>query len=234
MKVYIGYDPRDHDAYKVCAHTILEHSPDAEIVPLKDWELRAQGAYWRSYKVDERGQMWDDRDGRPFSTQFSFTRFAVPILERKTSDWVLFCDADMMFKRDINTLLDEVDSSKALYCVQHNHQPTEAVKMDGVLQTSYNRKNWSSFMLMRPSALTGMTPFVLNNWEGSRLHGLTWVDNEMIGALDPRWNHLVGYDDEVIDPYNVHFTLGTPDMSHYTASRFDGEWWDALDRAKGS
>jgi len=229
IKVYVGYDPRDHDAYRVCEYTLKLHaSGPVEVIPLKDWELRASGHYWRSYRVDERGQMWDDRDNKPFSTQFSFTRFAVPLMEKNSQDWVIFCDADMMFRDDIYKVLDEVDT-KALYCVQHQHQPTEKVKMDGVLQSKYSRKNWSSFMVMKPSRITNMTPFALNNWDGSSLHGLRWVDDGMIGALDKRWNMLVGYD-EIDNPANVHFTLGTPDMSHYTPSQWDGEWWDNLDR----
>ena len=231
MKIFIGYDPRDHDAYRVCEQTIRENtSRPVEIIPLKEWELRSKGVYWRSYHVDVTGQMWDDKDGRPFSTQFSFTRFAVPILMDYADEWVLFCDADMMFRTDVHYLFDEIEHSKSLYCVQHNHKPTEAIKMDGVKQTSYNKKNWSSFMFMRPAGLRGMTPFVLNNWSGSALHGLTWCDAERIGSLDPRWNHLVGYD-EPEDHYNTHFTLGTPDMKHHADSEWDGEWWDALDRA---
>jgi hypothetical protein len=89
MRVYIGYDPRDHLAYRVAEHTIKERaSIDIEVLPLKDWELRQKRIYWRGYRVDASGQMWDDIDGKPFSSQFSFTRFAVPALEEYGDDRV--------------------------------------------------------------------------------------------------------------------------------------------------
>ena len=65
VRVYIGWDQRGALAFEVCRHTLLEHaSIPLEIVALKDWELRARGLYWRPYQVDERGQMWDARDGK--------------------------------------------------------------------------------------------------------------------------------------------------------------------------
>ena len=232
MKIFIGYDPRDHDAFRVCEHTIRENArAHVDVIALKDWELRQQGVYWRPYTVDERGQMWDAKDRKPFSTQFSFTRFAVPLIMDYADEWVLFCDADMLFKTDVTNLLDEVEGDKALYCVQHDHQPQERTKMDGVLQTVYHRKNWSSLMLMNPARCRGMTQFMLNNATGSQLHALTWVDEAQIGALDPRWNHLAGYDDPTGFPYVIHYTLGTPDMALAPKTEFDAEWWDALDRA---
>lgn len=237
MKVFIGYDPRDDQAYKVAEHSIRENTKGrVEIIPLKDWELRKAGVYWRSYSVDKTGQMWDDKDGKPFSTQFSFTRFAVPLVENYSDEWVLFIDADMMFRADIRELFDLVNDKYGVMCVKHNQQPTEEIKMDGVLQTKYNRKNWSSVMLMKPSRCRGLTPYALNNWSGQSLHGLHFLEgDELIGEIPGEWNFLAGYDDpEGADPKNVHFTLGSPDMLAFNAvvTPWDAEWWDCLDRAK--
>ena len=38
----------------------------------------------------------------------------------------------------------------AVMCVHHEYQPTESWKMDGVPQTRYPRKNWSSEVSRRP------------------------------------------------------------------------------------
>jgi lipopolysaccharide biosynthesis glycosyltransferase len=236
MKIFIGYDPRDHDAYRVAEQSIRENTKaDVDIIPLKDWELRKKGIYWRPYRVEESGQMWDERDGKPFSTQFSFTRFAVPLLEDYGNEWVLFIDADMMFRADIEDLFALADDKYAVMCVKHNQKPTELMKMDGVLQTKYARKNWSSVMLMKPSKCRGLTPYALNNWDGSSLHGLHFIEgDDLIGELPATWNFLAGYDDPSKNPKNVHFTLGTPDMQLFNAppTPWDGEWWDCLDRAK--
>lgn len=238
MRVYIGYDPRDHLAYRVAEHTIKERaSIDIEVLPLKDWELRQKRIYWRGYRVDASGQMWDDIDGKPFSSQFSFTRFAVPALEEYGDDWVLFMDADMMIRGDIAEVLDlagEAEGRPAVMCVKHNHQPSEGRKMDGVIQAAYNKKNWSSFMLMKPNRCHDLSLYALNNYGGGTLHGMVWAERGAIGELPPEWNHLAGYDAPGGEPKNVHFTLGTPDMDgpHSPKTEWDAEWWDALDRAR--
>ena len=228
LRVYIGYDPRDDLAFEVCAASILKHSSiPVDIRPLKDWELRQAKVYMRSYRVDESGQSWDDRDGKPFSTQFSFTRFAVPILENYADEWVVFVDADFMFKADIAELLALADPDKAVMCVQHNHYPPETVKMYGCLQTQYFRKNWSSLMLIRPSGCRGMTRYELNNSTGQRLHSLVWVRDEQIGALPKEWNWLEGWDDPKAEKKAVHYTRGTPDMLSDDLPHAE-EWWSYL------
>ena len=60
MRVYIGYDPRDHDAYTVLEHSIRENTAcPVDIVPIKEWELRHKGIFWRSWCMDAKGQMWE-------------------------------------------------------------------------------------------------------------------------------------------------------------------------------
>jgi len=232
MRIYIGYDPRDHDAYRVAEHSIREHATiPIDIRPLKDWDLRKDGHYWRSYRVEANGQMVDDRDGKPFSTQFSFSRFCVPLLEGYGDEWVLFMDADMMLRADIAEVVQLIDQSKSVMCIKHDHRPTEGVKMDGVRQTTYDRKNWSSFMFMRPGRCRALTPFAVNNFSGSALHSMSWVNDDSIGALPKEWNWLAGYDPDDGMPKNVHFTLGTPDMHMAARTPWDGEWLDCLDRA---
>jgi hypothetical protein len=232
LTVYIGWDERDIDAYAVAAMTLRRNSSiPLNIKPLKDWELRAQGVYYRSYKVDRTGQLWDENDGTPFSTKFSFTRFCVPKLEDYSDEWVLFMDADMLIRGDIADVYNTLDASMGVYCVQHKHEPDEGVKMDGVMQSKYSRKNWSSFMFIKPSKCRGLTPYMVNNKTGQWLHGMLWIDDRLIGDLPIEWNWLAGYS-EPCDPKNVHFTLGTPNMSHYIQTDYDLEWWNALEQSK--
>lgn len=229
MKVYIGYDVKDELAFRACVSSLVKHSTiPLEIIPLKDHELRKKGVFWRSYAVEENGQMIDDKDGKPFSTNFSFTRFAIPLID-DSDEWVLFCDADMLFRADIAELLKLVDDEKSLMCIQHNHKPPEATKFYGMKQERYFRKNWSSFMLMRPSECK-ITPYTLNNQSGSFLHGLFWADDSEIGSLPEEWNWLEGWSDDKINPKVVHYTRGTPDM--LGSLPYSDEWWDAVDMWK--
>ena len=46
-KVFVGYDTREDIAYQVCEHSIKRRDPNAEVVPLKQNDMRAQGIYTR-------------------------------------------------------------------------------------------------------------------------------------------------------------------------------------------
>lgn len=233
VKVYIGWDGKDVDAFRVCERSMRAHSSiPLHVIPLKEWELRAHGVYWRSYRVDERGQSWDDKDGKPFSTAFSFTRFAVPILAAEESI-VIFSDPDMLWRGDVAEIVQMMQDhpDKGLLCVQHEHEPIERVKMTGLMQTHYLRKNWSSLMVMRPWRCRGLTRYRINNDTGASLHALTWMSEDEIGSIPGEWNWLEGYSLPTTDPKVVHFTRGTPDMPGYESVAYADEWRAVLSEA---
>ena len=231
LRVYMGYDARDALAFQVASLSIRKHTKTpVTIIPLYDWELRHRKIYWRSYRVEASGQRFDDRDGKPFSTDFSFTRFCVPFLEDYGEDWVLFVDPDVMFRADIAELFDLIDPDKAVMCIKHQHHPNEIDKMAGLMQTHYRRKNWSSLMLMKPDRCSQLTPFAINNSSGGQLHAMTWIDDDLISALPEAWNWLEGSSDPKIDPKMVHYTRGTPDLPGYNNVAFADEWREHVAR----
>jgi hypothetical protein len=237
MRVYIGWDWRDDTAYRVAARSLKRHaSVPVEIVPLVESEIRKAGIFRRTYHTRHDPetntlQKIDDIDGKPFSTEFSFTRFAVPLLEGmgSGSDWVLFTDPDVLWRADIAELIAAIDPDAAVCCVKHRHDPVETHKMDGVLQTRYPRKNWSSVMAIQPDRCPRMTVELLNTAKGSYLHALGWVDDRMIGSLPEEWNWLAGHSSPAIDPKLVHFTEGTPDMEGHGAQPCADEWRSYLE-----
>jgi hypothetical protein len=106
--------------------------------------------------------------------------------------------------------------------------------MDGQQQTQYARKNWSSVMLwnLDHPAHDAVTSELLNSVPGRDLHRFCWLDDELIGALPPAWNYLVGHT-RLPDPKDaklVHFTEGTPDMLGYESCEFSDEWREELRR----
>ena len=213
-KIYIGYDPKERVAYDVLKHTIDRCTNTAtDVVPLDVSVLQDMGMYWRKYK-EENGQKIDLIDERPFSTDFSFTRFLVPALNMYRG-WALYMDCDMYIRTDINELFEEYDTDYyPLYCVKHNYNPTEELKMDDQLQSRYPRKNWSSFMLFNCGHPLNreLTPEVVNSQTGSWLHRFQWLpDKEAdIGTIKEEWNWLDGHSPETMKPKNVHFTTGGP------------------------
>ena len=133
MKIYVGWDSREDIAYQVCQHSIKRKDPNAEVIPLKQNDMRQEGIYTR------------EKD-RLASTEFTFSRFFVPHLN-DYKGWAVFCDCDFVWRIPSYELEKYCDDSKAVVCVQHDYKPKESRKMDGQVQTVYPRKNWSSMVL---------------------------------------------------------------------------------------
>jgi lipopolysaccharide biosynthesis glycosyltransferase len=233
--IYIGYDPREHDYVRVLDKSIRMHTSNTyNIVPIVQSEVRRAGLYWRSPNIDKDGNRVDTFDGKPFSTEFSFTRFLVPFLNQM-SGLALFMDADMFVTGDITEIFDVYgsDKDKAISCVQHMHEPSEKTKMDGKVQTIYYRKNWSSFVLWNCDHpwMKELTIADVNVRHGGWLHSFEWMDIYPIGDIDEEWNWLDGTSPEDLPPKNIHFTTGGPIYPEWKGKRdidnqYADEWRD--------
>ncbi len=210
--IYIGYDPREEAAWNVCRESLLRRSS----VPLHIVRLGLDGLRWaglyrrQEYEID--GQRYDWGDSKPFSTDFSFSRFLVPTLAQ-WDGWALYCDCDFLFTADIAELLKLRDDRYALMCVKHQHDPVEAEKMGGIVQSAYRRKNWSSLILWNCGhpANRAVVPEIVNSHAGVRLHSFEWCPDILIGSLPHAWNWLSGVDTKLAEtPCGIHFTLGGP------------------------
>lgn len=227
INIYIGYDQREKEAYEVCKYSILKHCPEANIIPLNHKDLRKKGLFTREWKIKSDGGFEDVRDGRPFSTEFAFTRFLVPHIQKE--GWALFIDSDMVFTADIKELFALADDSKATMVVKHDYSYStnvEAVKMDGCKQERYFRKNWSSLILWNCShpANKALTLEHVNFMSGSWLHAFSWLKDEEIGELPQEWNWLEGHSNKSIAPKNIHYTRGGPWFKDYKNVEYAKDW----------
>ena len=228
LPVFIGFDSREPDAFEVCKASILKHSSiPVHIIKLDERKLRDAGLYRRAYTM-EGNQKVDVIDGRPFSTEFSFTRFLVPAL----CQWdgpALFIDCDQLLRTDIAKLFAEFDQSHAVQVCRQVYAPKEEIKMDGQKQQKYLRKNWSSVMLFNCSHICArqLTVDAVNMEPGSWLHQFEWCRDIDIGGLDHRWNWIDGTTQG--EPFNVHYTLGGPWFEHMRDSNapYFEEWREA-------
>lgn len=234
--IWIGYDPRESDAYRVARISILmQASESIPIAPVELTKLHHGGLYFREHeyrvnpKTNQR-QLWDIVSDAPMSTEFAISRFLTPHLAH--SGWALFMDCDFMAQGDIADLFALADPRYAVMVVKHDQQPAESYKMDGQIQTAYPRKNWSSLMLFNCDhpANRRLSVSMINVARGRDLHQFCWLDDELIGELPGCWNHLVG-----VNPPNpaarlIHFTLGIPSMEGYAGCEYSQEWslWRSL------
>ena len=221
LPIFIGYDAREDEAFNVCRYSLFNRSSQhLNVIPLKHRELRRQALFDRPWKVDgPTGQFLDERDGKPFSTEFSHTRFLIPHIagQRDLTGWALFCDCDFLFLDDVAELFALADDKYAVMCVKHLHTPPEGVKMDYVAQTRYRRKNWSSLVLwnLKHPANLALKLEDVNYKPGSWLHAFEWLADDLIGGLPEEWNWLSGHSSDLIEPKAVHFTEGGPWFPEY-------------------
>lgn len=222
LDIFVGYDAREDDAYRVCRRSLIRRSDSPlHIQSLSLGPLQDRGLFRRTWHEVE-GQRIDDLDGKPFSTDFSFTRFLVPALKGHAG-WALFVDCDFVFLADVAEVFAAADDAKAVMVCKQVHQPREAVKMDGMLQTTYRRKNWSSLMLFNCGhPANAVLAEATNEKTGSWLHGFGWLKDEEIGDLDPRWNWIEGVTRG--EPKAVHYTKGGPWFPEYRNVPYADNW----------
>lgn len=231
VDIFIGYDEREDRAYHVCAASIMRRtSISCRIHALDQKMLRAMGLYWRPWRweASDTGSSHvkvDQFDGRPFSTDFAFTRFLVPAL---MSQWqrpgpALFVDCDFLFREDVARLFELFDPTKTIQVVKHDYRPPERSKMDGQHQQIYPRKNWSSLILWNTDKVH-LPVSVVNGWSGRKLHGFDWLADNQIGELPEAWNWLEGHSSEDIEPCAVHFTRGGPWFLDWQNVAYADEW----------
>jgi hypothetical protein len=211
IPIFIGYDPVETVAYHVLQHSIIEHASERVcFFPIGNTTL-PEDVWWRN-----RGQ-YD-------STEFSNARFMVPKL---FYDWAIFMDCDMICQADIAQLWDQRDDQYAVMVRKHKQQvPLGSRKFLDQDQTAYERKNWSSLMLIngKHPAWDSVDP---NKDPGLGLHTFGKFSDNLIGEIEGEWNYLAMPGDSGLRSKLAHFTLGGPwhGWTRYSAA-FD--WANAL------
>lgn len=213
LNLYIGYDKAETVAYHVLCHSILRRATaPISITPLvRD--------HFRAFYTRERGPL--------DSTDFSTTRFLVPYLSGYQG-WSVFMDCDQLLQTDITRIWDDMKPplNPAVWVCQHDYTPKEGNKMQGQVQTTYPRKNWSSFMVFDNSQCRALTPDYVGTASGLDLHRFNWLkDPEVeVGALPLDWNWLVGEYPANQFAKNFHYTLGGPWFPAYRETDHAKEW----------
>lgn len=231
LKVFIGYDEREHRAAEVARKTLLEvTNGEIESTFLKPGQLQAQGLLTRL--TDQRGgQDYDLASNAPCATRFAISRFLTPLLAQE--GFALFVDCDVVFHEDPRQMLQETKAQHAVSVVQHSSVGHGQWKMVNQVQQTYPRKNWSSVMLFNCEhpANRRLSLRDVNERPGRDLHAFYWLNENEIGALDPRWNWLVGLQPEMMGGIS-HFTMGGPWIPGWVPAAHD-DLWLAAERGRG-
>lgn len=229
MKIYIGYDEREKEAYSVARKSLEKYSSTRhEVVPLDEQNLRKSGLLSRN--VDKRDKKYDLISNAYCSTDFANSRFLTPILAQ--SGWALFVDCDVLFLDDVSKIIPDAlannpGHAKAVYVVKHDHVPDKLQKMDNQMQVKYSRKNWSSVMLFNcdHKANKRLSLRDVNERSGLELHQFYWLSDDEIGGLPHGWNWLVDVHKKPENLKLAHYTLGGPWFEGYE-SEHNKLWLD--------
>ena len=207
IDIFIGYDEGEKVAYHMLSESIRRNSSQpVSITPLC---LSNLPEFTRE-KQDNQ------------STDFAFSRFMIPHL-RNYSGFSIFMDCDMMFRSDIAELWSKRNMIYSVMCCKHDYEPKQD-KFRGAKNEKFEKKNWSSMMIMNNSLCHNLTPDYVNTATGLELHQFKWLPNDhAIGTLDLEWNWLVGEYDYNPDAKNVHWTLGGPYFKDYQDSDYSQE-----------
>jgi lipopolysaccharide biosynthesis glycosyltransferase len=225
FRIFIGYDPREHEAAEVCRHSLLKHSTlPVQITFLKTSELREQGIY--------------DREDAEGTTDYTLTRFLVPYLSQYQG-YSLYVDGDFVFLSDVRALFQELDGTSAVQVAKQQYKPKSATKKVDQPQSQYTKKNWSSLMLFRcdHSSCMKLTPDAVNKKAPKHFHQFEWVESaSMIGHIDKQWNWLVNWNNEPDDgePRALHFTEGGPWLPAYRKTTYGWHYNEYLNQWKDS
>lgn len=198
-RVFIGYDKNERIAWHVLSHSIIERS--------------SAPVYLMAIGNDTLGPvLWERPRGEHDSTDFSNARWVIPAL-CEFQGHAIFMDCDMVCDADIAELWDQRNDSKALVCRKHNHQVVEGEKKFlGAVQAAYDRKNWSSLMIIN----CGHPYWKAINAEedaGLDLHQFVGLEDGEIGSLTGSWNNLLRPGKINPQEFNAnlsHFTWGGP------------------------
>ena len=142
-------------------------------------------------------------------TPFTYSRFLVPWLMGYRG-FGLFLDLDMLLRGDISNVFEFADSQYAVQVVKNSQ-----------------RFEWASAILFNCAhpANALLTPAYVDNADACQSpHLFDWLDESLIGALPPQWNHTVGYDNARPDAQLVHFTQGVPAHPEVAGCEFHSEW----------
>jgi hypothetical protein len=215
IRIFVGYDNRIPVAFQTLVHSITQRSSMPVLVcPIN---------------INNVKSIFNREMVSVQSTEFSFSRFLTPYLSNYEG-WSIFMDNDIILMDDIANLWNLRDDKYSVMCVKHDHHPHEAKKFMGAVQTSYEKKNWSSVVLFNNAKCKALSLDYVNKASGLELHQFKWLgDDNLIGGLPLKWNYLAAYTEDneqkVEQPSLVHYTIGGPFYPEFKDTEYSVEWF---------
>lgn len=125
----------------------------------------------------------------------------------------------MLCLADIQELWDLRELGFDVMVVKHNYSTKHQTKYLGQPNQDYERKNWSSLMLINcgNTPWRKITPEYVAKSSGKHLHRFEFLKDDRIGDLPKEWNWLALEYDFNPEAKLVHHTIGTPCWQPYSS-----------------
>jgi hypothetical protein len=215
INLFVGFDERAEVGHHVFVSSVIRHSTHPiSITPIG---AKLFKGFVGARRPDE-------------STDFARIRFLIPWL-MGFRGWAMFCDgSDMLVRDDISKLWAMRNFNRAVQVVHHDYKTLHPRKFVGTPMEcdnrDYERKNWSSVMLIQCSHFSwrDLIPDVVERMPGEALHQFEFVRPEHMGQIPLEWNWLAdeyGHNDGA---KLLHWTAGIPAFDHYKNSPMAREW----------
>ena len=142
----------------------------------------------------------------------------------------MFIDCDFLFQEDVANLFKLVKDDYSVMCRKFEYHIANDVKMDGMKQTSYDKKLWSSRCLWNTEKYFPSVDQV-NSKDGAWLHQYQWLSDDQIGSVPEGWNWISGTDEV---PKAIHYTEGGPWFPQYEKCEYGHLWKSELNHMENS
>lgn len=215
IRVFVGWDEREEVGSHIFNSSVIHNATE----PVSITHLK-KSAIAKEYGVEIA-------EG---TNAFTLSRFLVPAL-CDFAGFAVFADgADMLCRGDIAELWAMRNPLYAVQCVHHKYRTRNQRKYIGTkmeaANAEYERKNWSSLMIMfcGHMAWRRITPAWLERQSKLEVLQMRFLPDERIGELPLEWNHLADEYGPNPDAKILHWTAGVPGFKEYEAAYHSDEW----------
>lgn len=206
IRLFIGTDEREQVGVHVFCHSV--------------WRLASVPVFITpiSHKALSDG-----------TNAFTLSRFLIPYFCGYNGDAIWADGADMLCLSDIAELAAMYDPFKAVQVVKHEYMTKHPIKYLGQKNYDYERKNWSSLMLINCGHFSWrkITPESIGEMSGTELHRFSFMADKHIGELPKEWNYICDEPNQQGPAKIAHFSIGLPVW--YPKHEYAQQWFDARD-----